>query len=785
MTFSLDLWRHPRRGVRSVAVALALLLVAPPNLWAQLPPPASSATMPQQPTQSQPFISSPGALAPIAPSLAQCPTPRGISGGTTQKPNRIRPGAVGGTAGGSQGPGATATTGGGLGEGSTGASTGAAPRGGSDSRGGGAIALPMDEGVQDLPEMSIEESFGKLLVLEGTSGTLHQFGYSYFQSPPGSLTQPGDAPPGPDYVVGPDDTVSIQIWNVPDAALNRSFLLTVERDGTIYIPQVGAIAIAGLTMADAQKQIEARMRRLIKRFDMHMNIARLRTMKVFVVGEVVRPGAYDVSSLATVSYGLHAACGPSRAGSLRKIRVVRAGKQVAELDFYRFFLQGDRTQDVHLKAGDTILVPPIGPVTAIAGPVRRPAIYELPGPTPLSSVIELAGGLQPTADRRRAQIFRVEPGRQRAILDVGKGIARPEAREPLIQDGDFVRINAIWTSFENTVTLGGAVRNPGAYAFRKGMRLSELVRAEQLTPDSYMDRGEILRTDPITYGTTLLTFHVGRLLAGDQAANFELQRLDRVTIGSQARGPETVTVAGEVWRPGAYPKRENERLSSLLERAGGFTPRAFPRGAVLVRPSVRAHQQAELQLFIQQQRQQAMAESAAYTMGATETATSAAGAMTENAALQARLAALNELARRPDLGRVVITLESIEKLKGSPDDLILEPGDEVTIPLRPQTVSVLGAVRHPSAFAVTSSLSGKDYVKLAGGPTEHGQVGEAYVVHPNGSTDLSISDVSVGDAIIVPERIEPKTRTLPLVTAVAAIIASLATTTLALYLITK
>ena len=648
------------------------------------------------------------------------------------------------------------------------------------------MALPGTGGRAAPPYLSIEEAFGRLLVLEGVTGALKQFGYSFFESPFGGLTQPGDAPPGPDYVVGPDDTVSIQIWNVPDAALNRSFFLTVERDGTIYIPQVGAIPIAGLSLAEAQKQIEARMRRLIKRFDMHMNIARLRTMKVFVVGEVVRPGAYDVSSLATVSYGLHAACGPTRAGSLRRIRVVRAGKTVAELDFYRFFLQGDRTQDVHLKAGDTILVPPIGPVAAIGGPVRRPAIYELRDSTSLSSMIDLAGGLQPTADRRRAQIFRVEPGRQRAILDVSRGIARPEPREPLVQDGDYIRINAIWTSFENTVSLGGAVRNPGAYAFRPGMRLGELVRKEQLTPDSYMDRGELLRTDPVTYQTTLLTFHVGRLLAGDSASNLELQRLDRVTISAQARPSATVGVRGEVWRPGDYPKREVERLSSLLERAGGFTDRAFPHGAVLMRPSVREHQQAELQLFIQQQRQQAMAESAAYTMGATETATAAVGGVqTENAALQARLATLAELAKRPDLGRVVISLESIAKLKGSPDDLVLEAGDEITIPLRPQTLSVLGAVRHPSAFAVTSSLGGKDYVKLAGGPTEHGQLGEAYVVRPNGATDLSISDVGFGDAIIVPERIEPRTRALPLITAVAAVLASLATTTLAIYLITK
>ena len=525
------------------------------------------------------------------------------------------------------------------------------------------------------------------------------------------------------------------------------------------------------------------MRRLIKRFDLHMNIARLRTMKVFVVGEVVRPGAYDVSSLATVSYGLHAACGPTRAGSLRKIRVVRAGKTVAELDFYRFFLHGDRTQDVHLKAGDTILVPPIGPVAAIGGPVRRPAIYELRDSTPLSGLIELAGGLQPTADRRRAQIFRVEPGRQRSILDVGRGIARPESREPVVQDGDYVRINAIWTSFENTVTLSGAVRNPGAYAFRPGMHLSDLVRGEQLTPDSYLDRGEILRTDPVTFQTTLLTFHVGRLMAGDSAANLALQRLDRVAIQSQQRQPETVTVQGEVWRPGQYPKSEGEHLSSLLARAGGFTPRAFPRGAVLVRPSVRAQQQRELQGYIQQQRQQILAESSAYAMGASETGGGTAQA--EQVALQTRLAALGEIANRADLGRVVIELESLEKLRGSPADLLLESGDEILIPIRPQTVSVLGAVRHPSSFTHAGDLGGKDYVKLAGGPTEHGVVGDAYVVRPSGATDLSISHVDVGDVIIVPEKIEPKTRTLPVVTAVAAIVASLATTSLALYLITK
>jgi len=646
------------------------------------------------------------------------------------------------------------------------------------------VALPGTGARQPPAQLTIEESFARFLVLEGQTGALKQFGYSFFDSPFSGLTSASDAAPGPDYVLGPDDTLSIQIWNVPDATLNRSFMATIERDGSVYLPQIGSIAVSGLTMMQAQKVVEARIRRLLKRFDMHMSVARIRTVKVFVVGEVVRPGAFEVSSLATASYGLYAACGPSRSGSLRKIRLIRDGKRIAELDFYRFFLNGDRTQDIKLKAGDTLLVPPIGPVAAIGGPVRRPGIYELVGRTPLSALIELGGGLQPTADRRRAQIFRVEPGRERAIVDVSRGIARSEPAQPLVQDGDYVRINAIWTKFENTVTLAGAVRNPGAYAFRPGLWLSELVRREQLTPASYMAKAEILRTDPTTYRTSLIVFSPSRLLAGDRAANMKLQRLDRVVIASQARGPETVVVKGEVRRPGEYPTRAGERLSSVLERAGGFTQRAFPRGAFLVRPSVKAQQQAELQIFIQQQRQQIFASSVASSTGATEAGQTTSPEQ-ETAMVQARLAALNELANPPNLGRVVLRVESVARLKQSANDLVLEDGDEILVPLRPQTVSVLGAVRHPSAFAVTSTISGRDYIRLAGGPTEYGQVGEAYVVRPDGSIAPSIGDVSAGDTIVVPEHIEPETRTLPVVAAVAAIIASLATTTLVVYVITK
>lgn len=373
-------------------------------------------------------------------------------------------------------------------------------------------------------ELSIEDGFARFFILQGVTGRLKQFGYNFFDVQFSGFPPVMDVPVGPDYVLGPEDTLTVHIWNVPDSSFNRSYVAPVERDGTLFIPQVGAISVAGMTFSQATRLIQARLSSLLKRFEIHISMARLRTIKVYVVGEVVRPGAYEVSSLATASHALYAACGPAKSGSLRHIQIVREGKSVSELDFYRFFLKGDRTQDLRLQPGDTLMVPPIGSVAAIGGPVKRPAIYELAGQTGLVELVELAGGLTPTADRKRCQVFRVEAGQKRVILDVQLGdlfLAKrnvqggaASATDPLIQDGDFVRIAAVPTQIENAVNLTGAIRNPGPYEFRPGMRLRDLLTPEQMLVDSYLDRAELARTDPVTYETTILSFSPRKLFQG-------------------------------------------------------------------------------------------------------------------------------------------------------------------------------------------------------------------------------------------------------------------------------
>ncbi|HEY5626423.1 MAG TPA: SLBB domain-containing protein [Nitrospira sp.] len=623
---------------------------------------------------------------------------------------------------------------------------------------------------------------------------LKQYGYNFFDQSFSGFPLAMDMPIGPDYVLGPEDTLSIHIWNVPDSSFNRSYISTVERDGTIFIPKVGSIPVAGASFAQVNQILHARLSGLLKRFDLHVSMGRLRSIKVFVVGEVTRPGAYDLSSLGTVSHALYAACGPAKSGSLRHIQVIRANKVVSELDLYEFFLRGDRSRDVQLRSGDTVVITPIGPVVAISGPVRRPAIYELKDRTNLTELIELAGGMAPSADRRRAQIFRVEAGHKRVILDVdlarhenGKSEMAPRHEIPMMNDGDYVRIASVPTQIENAVTLAGAVRAPGPYEFKPGMRLTDLLTPEQLLIDSYVDRVELVRTNPQTYETTVHAIHPRAVYEGKED-NLELQRLDKVVVATQVRAPRTVTLTGEVKRPGSYTIETGEKLSSVLKRAGGLTTRAFPQGVVFMRNSVRQQQQAEIQRFVAYQKQRLVVEAASYSAGAVPTPGQANQQQNmETTTLQLQMQALDQLVSHVQLGRVVVKAESLEQLEQDQDnDLVLEEGDQITIPKRPQTVSIIGAVRNPANVLYREDLEVEDYVRQAGGFIPDANEKEMYIVRANGAAEGGYArarTVSVGDTIVVPERMEAKTRSLPLWQSIASIIGSTALTAAAIAVI--
>jgi polysaccharide biosynthesis/export protein len=791
------------RSTQVVAWALILATIAPPGVLAEtmmmrsapgatpvpfgLSPTGQSGSY-QPGSSMQQMNATPEALRPIMPTQAPCPAqpqlggPANTPSGTIQEHSGNQP------------------TGGLHPSRATTSMTGSGPSGGLAISKNSGLLSPLVQGQQDesqgnigavtssknesTGELSIEDSFARFFLLQGTTSQLKQFGYNFFDLSFSGFPQVLDTPVGPDYVLGPEDTLAIHIWNVPDPSFNQSYVSTVERDGTIFVPQLGSIPVAGMTFAKVNQFLHSKLSGLLKRFDLHVSMGRLRSIKVFVVGEVVRPGTYELSALATASHALYAACGPARSGSLRHIRIMRGNKLAADLDLYKFFLQGDRSQDVSLQSGDTVFVTPIGSVAAVAGPVKRPAIYELlKNRTTLPELLELAGGLAPSADRQRCQIFRIEAGQKRVIVDINLAQDAKGASQELstadtlsIHDGDFVRIASVSLQIDNAVTLTGAVRTPGVYDLQPGMTLRDLLN-NQLLVDSYLEKAELVRTDPLTYETTVYPFNLKDLMSGKEA-NVELRRLDKVVIATQVRKARLVHLVGEVKRAGTYTLDTGERLSSVLKRAGGFTAQAFPRGLQLIRESVKHRQQSETEKFVALQKQRLTVEAAAISAGTVAVAGAAGMAQgaSDAQALQLQMAALDQLVSRVQYGRVVLNVESIEDLENSEDDVLLEESDQITIPTLPKTVTIIGAVRNSTSILHRTEYDIEDYIRAAGGMIDTASEDGTYVVRANGLAEadyVKIKTVNVGDTIIVPEKIEAKTKPLQLWTSIASIVSGL------------
>ena len=297
---------------------------------------------------------------------------------------------------------------------------------------------------------------------------LKQFGYEFFQN--GLSAAISDTTPvGADYVIGPGDGLRIEMWG----SLQARHETTVDRNGEIFIPRVGTVKVWGLTYIQAKEAINQAVARYYKGYELSVTMGRLRSVQVFVVGEVAMPGAYAVSSLGTVIHALSVAGGPTKNGSLRNITISRNGKQVQNVDLYDMFLSGDRSKDIRLESGDTIFVPVLGPVAAVAGEVKRPGIYELKGSARLADVIGMAGGISASGDNGRIQVERIEGNSARIILDYEiNGTSTQEAFASVdVKDRDMVKVFPVRKAFRQIVSLRGNVARPGEYQFREGMRI--------------------------------------------------------------------------------------------------------------------------------------------------------------------------------------------------------------------------------------------------------------------------------------------------------------------------
>lgn len=327
------------------------------------------------------------------------------------------------------------------------------------------------------------------IVSESTGKVLTIFGHDLFRVPPSTFAPVDNIPVTADYVIGPGDELRLQIWG----QVNQRGSYFVDRSGSIALPQVGTIHVAGLRYVQLPDFLKAQLGRVYRNFDLNVNLGQLRSIQVFVVGKAKQPGSYTLGSLSTLLNALFASGGPQPLGSLRDIQVRRNGATITHFDLYDLLLHGDTTKDVPLASGDVIFIPDVGPQVAVLGSVRSPGIYELRGDIAFSQLVGLAGGETNVAAGTKARVERIRDHSERNVIDVD--LAASSA--PPVQDGDVVIVNPIVDRFKDAVTLRGNVANPGRYAWHEGMHIADLIPSREalVTRDYYRRRNSLGQLD--------------------------------------------------------------------------------------------------------------------------------------------------------------------------------------------------------------------------------------------------------------------------------------------------
>ncbi len=408
---------------------------------------------------------------------------------------------------------------------------------------------------------------------------LRQFGYDFFRT--GGFMADSQALVGPDYIIGPGDSLRIDTWG----NVEGHYPVTVDRNGEIVLPKVGVINLWGQTFAQAKETIRKQINKYFKNFEINVTMGSLRSIQVFLVGEVKAPGTYQISSLSTLVTALSSVGGPAKSGSLRKIQLLRNGNLISTIDLYTFFLSGDKRADMRLQSGDTIFVPIAGAMIGVAGNVRRPAIYELLGDETVQDALTLAGGLTPTAYLQKILINRVDSHRSRVVLDLNLDSPSAEALQVAVQDRDMIKVAPI-ALITGYVTLDGYVARPGNYQLTPGMHLRDLIiNYDNLLPEFYPDLAQIVRISPPEFRPELLTINLESALQGIPEHNLLLQEYDTLRLFSRQQMEELpqVTVSGAVLKPGDYRLYGNMTIKDLLTAAGNFKRDAYLGEAELTR----------------------------------------------------------------------------------------------------------------------------------------------------------------------------------------------------------
>lgn len=685
-----------------------------------------------------------------------------------------------------------------------------------------------------------------VLVIPGLSGRkgvdpLQPFGYSLFQLPASTFEPVLNLASPPSYMLGPGDEIVVTVWG--ETKLN--YQLQINREGNVIIPDVGPVSASGSTIEEFKKRLLQRMAAIYSGLDsrsgqpntfLDVSLGKLRTLQVFVLGEVVNPGGYAISSFATAFHALYVAGGPTVNGTLRHVRVMRKGTSLPPIDVYDYILRGDNSKDVRLQDGDIVFVSPAGRRVALIGAVIRPAIYELKENESLSDLLALAGGLRFDTYINRIHIERVVPFRERSkytkdVVDIDLRFGSLEelrsSKQPL-EDGDVVTLFRISDLVQNRVSISGNVKKPGVFELKPNMRIRDLIlEADSLARSTFAERGTLFRLLP-NLRREIMGFNPRRALEGDAEHNMLLQNEDSIVVYEESRffPQHSVTIGGAVRSPGTYPRSEKMTVADLVVLAGGLLESASKQGWTISRIDTN-----ELGTY-----------STVYTINATDEYWHAVDGQafaledfdfifiptdprfTPNKlvtitgyvmspgvyAIQYEGERLSELLKRAggirpgayleaskffrkanNTGKIPVDFADALRTPYARDNIVLSEGDSIHVAFHDDVVYVSGEVFSPSAILFKKGESVDYYIRQAGGFKEDADEDRVVAFLPNGKKweagwfFVADPELPPGSSVTVPKRIEKEDKTLPLLRDLATILASLAAITVATVQITK
>ena len=634
------------------------------------------------------------------------------------------------------------------------------------------------------------------------------------------------------YRLGPGDEVIIDIWGASQNTIRQQ----ISPDGTINIQKIGPVNLNGLTIAEANDYLKKTLNKIYNGLnntndptsDIRLTLGSIRTIQINVMGEVVQPGTYSLSSFSTVFHALYRAGGVSDIGSLRNVQLVRNGKNIATIDVYQFIMKGNIQDDIRLQEGDVVIVPAYDVLVKIDGKVKRPMRFEMKKDENLSTLISYAGGFDADAYTRSLRVVR-QNGQEyevNTVKDLDYSVYK-------MRNGDVVTAEAILNRFTNKLEIRGAVYRPGIYQLNGKLNtVRELVNeAQGLTGDAFLNRAVLYRQrEDLT--TEVIPVDIKAIMDGT-SQNIILAKNDILYIPSihdlEDRGD--VVIHGEVAKPDSYPYADNMTLEDLIIQAGGLreaasvvrvdvsrrikNPRSTvdndtigqiytfslkegfvvdgtpgfilqPYDEVYVRrsPGYQAQQNVVVEgeilfggSYAMTSREERLSDlinkaggttNYAYLRGAKLTRVATEGEkkrMGDVIRLMSRQlgeAMMDSLGVRvEDQFTVGIDLEKAIANPGSASDLVLREGDVVFIPKNTNTVTINGAVMVPNTVSYIAGKNIDYYLNQAGGYSDNAKKSKKFIVYMNGQvTKVKGSgkkQIEPGCEIIVPSKSKKRT----------------------------